>query len=135
MLNRSWNQTRWDCRSGCSVRHYGPSWVWLVAREVVAMQKITPFLSFNGQAEEAARFYVSLFPDSRIDRVTRSPLDTPGGPTGKVLIVEFTLAGFGFTALAALGRGRRQPNQALQRTPAARMVHPEYLYSLGGRCR
>jgi predicted 3-demethylubiquinone-9 3-methyltransferase (glyoxalase superfamily) len=32
------------------------------------MQKITPFLWFDGQAEQAARFYVSLFPDSRIDR-------------------------------------------------------------------
>ena len=46
------------------------------------MQKVTPFLSFDGQAEEAARFYVSLLPDSRIDRVTRSPLDTPSGPAG-----------------------------------------------------
>jgi predicted 3-demethylubiquinone-9 3-methyltransferase (glyoxalase superfamily) len=46
------------------------------------MKKVTPFLSFDGQAEEAARFYVSLLPDSRIDRVTRSPLDTPGGVAG-----------------------------------------------------
>ena len=65
------------------------------------MQKVTPFLSFDGQAEEAARFYVSLLPDSRIDRVTRSPVDTPGGPAGTVLIVEFTLAGIRFTALNA----------------------------------
>src|ERR1700722_1096830 len=65
------------------------------------MQKVTPFLSFDGQAEEAARFYVSLLPDSRIDRVTRSPVDTPGGPAGTVLIVEFTLAGTRFTALNA----------------------------------
>ena len=36
------------------------------------MKKVTPFLSFDGQAEEAARFYVSLLPDSRIERVTRS---------------------------------------------------------------
>ena len=65
------------------------------------MQKVTPFLSFDGQAEEAARFYVSLLPDSRIDRVTRSPVDTPSGPAGTVLIVEFTLAGSSFTALNA----------------------------------
>src|SRR6187431_1980158 len=55
------------------------------------MSKITPCLSFDGQAEEAARFYVSLLPDSRIDRVNRSPIDTPSGPAGTVLFVEFTL--------------------------------------------
>lgn len=63
------------------------------------MQKVTPFLMFDGQAEEAARFYVSLLPDSRIDRVTRSPADTPSGPAGMVLTVEFTLAGTRFIAL------------------------------------
>ncbi|UCC88809.1 MAG: VOC family protein [Anaerolineales bacterium] len=63
------------------------------------MQKVTPFLWFNGQAEEAARFYVSLFPDSSIDRVTRSPADTPSGPAGMVLTVEFTLAGTRFIGL------------------------------------
>jgi predicted 3-demethylubiquinone-9 3-methyltransferase (glyoxalase superfamily) len=63
------------------------------------MQKITPFLWFNGQAEEAARFYVSLFPDSRVERVTRSAADTPSGPAGMVLTVEFTLAGARFIAL------------------------------------
>lgn len=67
------------------------------------MQKVTPFLSFDGQAEEAARFYVSLLPDSRIDGVTRSPLDTPGGAAGTVLIVEFTLAGTQYIALNAPG--------------------------------
>ena len=69
------------------------------------MQKVTPFLMFDGQAEEAARFYVSLLPDSRIDRVTRSPADTSSDPAGKVLIVEFTLAGSGFIAL----NGPRHP--------------------------
>jgi predicted 3-demethylubiquinone-9 3-methyltransferase (glyoxalase superfamily) len=44
------------------------------------MRRVTPCLWFNGQAEEAARFYVSLLPDSRIDCVTRSPSDTPSGP-------------------------------------------------------
>lgn len=63
------------------------------------MQKITPFLLFDGQAEEAARFYVSLLPDSRIDRVTRSPADTPSGPAGTVLTVEVTFAGSRFTCL------------------------------------
>ena len=57
------------------------------------MSKITPCLWFDGQAEEAAKFYVSLLPDSRIDRVMRSPTDTPSGPAGSVLTVDFTLAG------------------------------------------
>src|SRR5262249_41475956 len=63
------------------------------------MQKVTPFLWFDGQAEQAARFYVSLLPDSRIDRVMRSPADTPSGPAGMVLTVEFTLAGTRFVGL------------------------------------
>ena len=46
------------------------------------MSKITPCLWFDGQAEEAANFYVSVFPDSRIDEVMRSPADTPSGPEG-----------------------------------------------------
>lgn len=67
------------------------------------MQKITPFLSFDGKAEEAAQFYVSLLPDSRIDRITRSPMDKPGGATGSVLLVEFTLAGTPYIALNTPG--------------------------------
>src|SRR5438445_423039 len=63
------------------------------------MQKVTPCLWFDGQAEQAANFYVSLLPDSRIDRVVRSPADTPSGPAGMVLVVEFTLAGNRFTGL------------------------------------
>ena len=61
--------------------------------------KISPCLWFDGQAEEAADLYVSLIPDSHIDRVVRSPADTPSGPEGMVLLVEFTLAGQAFTAL------------------------------------
>jgi len=63
------------------------------------MSKITPCLWFDGQAEEAANFYVSLLPDSHVDRAVRSPGDTPSGPEGSVLLVEFTLAGQQFTAL------------------------------------
>jgi predicted 3-demethylubiquinone-9 3-methyltransferase (glyoxalase superfamily) len=54
--------------------------------------KITPFLWFDSQAEEAANFYVSLFPDSAITGVTP-------GPTGAPLVVEFRLAGVQFSAL------------------------------------
>lgn len=63
------------------------------------MSKITPCLWFNGQAEEAANFYVSLLPDSRVDRVMRSPADNPSTPAGAALTVEFTLAGQKFVGL------------------------------------
>ena len=63
------------------------------------MQKITPCLWFDGQAEEAAKFYVTLLPDSRIDRILRAPVDTPGCPKGEVLTVDFTLAGTKYLGL------------------------------------
>ncbi|HEX2584570.1 MAG TPA: VOC family protein [Steroidobacteraceae bacterium] len=62
-------------------------------------QKITPCLWFDGDAEEAAKFYVSLLPNSRIDTVFRSPTDTPSGKAGTVLTVEFTLAGTQYLGL------------------------------------
>ena len=62
-------------------------------------QKIVPCLWFDGDAEEAAQFYVSLLPDSRIERVLKSPADTPSGPAGMVLTVEFTLAGVKYMGL------------------------------------
>lgn len=58
-----------------------------------------PCLWFDGQAEEAANFYVSLLPDSRIDKVMRSPADNPSTPKGAVLVVDFTLAGQQFIGL------------------------------------
>jgi predicted 3-demethylubiquinone-9 3-methyltransferase (glyoxalase superfamily) len=57
------------------------------------MPTLYPCLWFDGKAEEAAEFYTSLLPDSHVDRVWRSPADTPSGPAGMVLTVEFTLAG------------------------------------------
>ena len=63
--------------------------------------KIVPHLWFADQAVEAANFYVSLFPDSRIDSVTPIPADTPSGPAGSVQVVEFTLAGQKFMAINA----------------------------------
>jgi predicted 3-demethylubiquinone-9 3-methyltransferase (glyoxalase superfamily) len=62
---------------------------------------IHPHLWFADKAEEAARFYVSLFPDSRIDEVSIQPGDSPSGPEGSVKIVEFTLAGQPFMAMNA----------------------------------
>jgi predicted 3-demethylubiquinone-9 3-methyltransferase (glyoxalase superfamily) len=65
------------------------------------MAKITPCLWYTDKAEEAARFYVSLLPDSRIDNVSTLPADTPSGPEGSVQVVEFTLAGQPFMAMTA----------------------------------
>jgi predicted 3-demethylubiquinone-9 3-methyltransferase (glyoxalase superfamily) len=59
----------------------------------MARPKVYPCLWFDGKAEEAANFYVSLLPDSHIDNVWRSPADTPSGPEGMVLLVDFTVAG------------------------------------------
>lgn len=66
---------------------------------MASLQRITPCLWFNGNAEEAARFYVSLLPESQIDNVDRAPAEYPGGAAGDVLLIEFTLAGQKFQAL------------------------------------
>ena len=63
------------------------------------MSKITPCLWFDGEAEEAANFYVSLLSDSKIEVVQRNMTDGRGGKAGTVLLVEFTLAGQRFMAL------------------------------------
>jgi predicted 3-demethylubiquinone-9 3-methyltransferase (glyoxalase superfamily) len=63
------------------------------------MSAITPCLWFDGQAEEAAKLWTSIFPDSRIDRVNQSASDTPSGAKGTVLTVEFTLRGQPFVGL------------------------------------
>jgi predicted 3-demethylubiquinone-9 3-methyltransferase (glyoxalase superfamily) len=63
------------------------------------MNKPYPCLWFNGQAEEAANLYVSLLPDSHIDRIWHSPSETPSGPAGMVLTVDFTLGGQRFQGL------------------------------------
>lgn len=63
------------------------------------MDKISTNLWFNGTAEEAANFYISLFPNSHIDRIMRAPLANPGTDKGAVLFVEFTLAGRRFSGL------------------------------------
>ena len=63
------------------------------------MSKITPCLWFDGSAEEAARLYTSIFPDSRIDAVHRSPADNPSTSKDEVLTVDFTLSGQQFMGL------------------------------------
>ena len=57
------------------------------------MSTIAPCFWFDGNAEEAATFYTSLLPDSRIDAIHRSPCDFPSGKAGDVITVEFTLMG------------------------------------------
>ena len=63
------------------------------------MSKVSPCLWFDGEAETAAKFYVSLLPDSRIDKIQNNTVDGPAGKAGTVLVVEFTLAGQRFMAL------------------------------------
>jgi len=65
------------------------------------LQHITPFLWYSNQAEAAALFYTSVFPDSQITRVVTLPTDSPSGPAGSVKIVEFVLFGQQFTAMSA----------------------------------
>jgi predicted 3-demethylubiquinone-9 3-methyltransferase (glyoxalase superfamily) len=62
------------------------------------MQKITPFLWFDQQAEDAVRLYVSIFPDSEIRTITRYG-DAGPGPKGSVMTIGFKLAGMEFAAL------------------------------------
>jgi predicted 3-demethylubiquinone-9 3-methyltransferase (glyoxalase superfamily) len=65
-------------------------------------QKITPFLWFDSNAEEAVKFYTSIFPNSRILTTTRYPGENPGGRAkGSVMTIGFELAGQAFTALNA----------------------------------
>lgn len=63
------------------------------------MDKISTFLWFDGQAEEAAIFYTGVFPDSRIVETTRAPADYPGGRQGDVITVTFSLSGRSFIAM------------------------------------
>lgn len=63
------------------------------------MKSLAPCLWFDKNGEEAARFYVSLLPNSRIDRVARAPGDWPSGKKGEVLFIEFTLMGNKYQAL------------------------------------
>ncbi len=67
----------------------------------MARTKILPFLWYAKDAEEAARFYASIFPDSHVDRVTSLQSDSPSGPPGSVKVVDFTLFGQPFRAMSA----------------------------------
>lgn len=67
----------------------------------MAIQKITPFLWYAKGAEEAAKFYTGIFPNSRVTRVTAMPSESPSGPPGSVKVVEFVLFGQPFVAMSA----------------------------------
>ncbi len=67
------------------------------------MQKITPFLWYTSEAEQAARWYTSVFPDSRILNVWTLPTDSPSGPPGSVKVVDFELFGQRYSAMTAKG--------------------------------
>ena len=63
------------------------------------MPKLTPNLWFDKDAEEAANFYAAIFPDSRVDNISRAPADFPGGHKGDVLTVNWTMSGQPFTGI------------------------------------
>ena len=71
--------------------------------------KITPHLWYTSEAEEAAAFYASIFPNSRVDRVTTMRNASPSGPPGSVRIVEFTLFGQPFMEVAGRGDWNARP--------------------------
>jgi predicted 3-demethylubiquinone-9 3-methyltransferase (glyoxalase superfamily) len=69
---------------------------------MASIQRITPCLWFDGQGEEAARFYTSIFPNSRLvgdSRYSEAGHEVHGRPAGSVMVVEFELDGLTFTAL------------------------------------
>lgn len=63
--------------------------------------KIFTHLWYAKEAEAAATFYASIFPDSHVDRVWPLPVESPSGPAGSVVIVDFTLLGQRFQAITA----------------------------------
>ena len=71
------------------------------AQRIAPGSRIVPHLWYVKEAVEAAEFYVSIFPDSRIDYASQIPAESPAGPAGSVDVVEFTLAGQPFMAISA----------------------------------
>ena len=67
----------------------------------MAKTQIFPFIWYAKEAEEAARLYTSIFPDSRVISVTSMQSESPSGPPGSVKVVDFTLFGQPFRAMTA----------------------------------
>ena len=72
-----------------------------MAKATTGRAKIFTHLWYAKEAEEAAKFYASVFPDSRVDRVWVVPSETPSGPAGSVKVVDFTVLGQRFQAISA----------------------------------
>src|ERR671919_2776751 len=73
-----------------------------MSKQKATMQKITPFLWFHDQAEEAVKFYTSIFKNSKVGRILRydeNAAEAAGGTVGSVLTIEFELEGQKFVAL------------------------------------
>ena len=66
-----------------------------------ARAKIFTHLWYAKGADKAARFYASIFPNSRVDRIWTLPTDSPSGPAGAVKVIDFTLLGQRFQAMTA----------------------------------
>jgi 2-polyprenyl-6-hydroxyphenyl methylase/3-demethylubiquinone-9 3-methyltransferase len=75
------------------------------------MEKITTVLWFDHVAKEAADFYVTLLPDSRVTNIVKSPTDNPSTGEGAELVVEFTLAGRAYAGLN--GGPNFKPNESV----------------------
>ncbi len=73
----------------------------MAAKSSRARPKIFPHLWYAKDAEQAARFYASIFPDSHVDNVTAMQSESPSGPPGSVKVVDFTLFGQPFRAMSA----------------------------------
>lgn len=67
----------------------------------ISRAKIFTHLWYASEAEQAARLYASIFPDSSVDRITTLQGDTPSGPPGAVKVVDFTLMGQRYQAMSA----------------------------------
>jgi 3-demethylubiquinone-9 3-methyltransferase len=80
----------------CSILRFGVFIAW-----EATVSKIVSNLWYTEKAEEAAAFYASVLPNSKVDGVTALPADSPSGPAGSVKVVEFTLMGQPFMALSA----------------------------------
>lgn len=75
------------------------------------VDKLTTVLWFDGDAEDAAEFYASTFPDSHVGEIFRAPSDYPNGKKGDALTVEFTVLGRSFSGLN--GGDTFQPNESV----------------------
>ncbi len=67
--------------------------------KIDVVKPITPCLWFENQAEDAANYYISVFPNSKITEIIHTPTDTPSGPKGSLLLVNFEINGQPFTGL------------------------------------